>query len=82
MTDANDAPCPKRAALAKKLEAAAESVLNAKREYDHLRKSRFPTQEELLRLVELVEALTKARWRARVCQHAYNAHVAAHHCVE
>jgi hypothetical protein len=71
--------CPKRAALAEELAGAAALVDAAKLEHDHLNKSRFPTREELLRLVELVEALTKARKRAREAQRAFDAHVDVHH---
>ena len=74
----NSAGCPDRADLAKELEEATALVHSAKQEYDQVRKAKS-TQGDLIRLVE---ALTKARWRARVCQHAYNAHVAAHHCGE
>lgn len=68
-------PCPKRAALAKKLEDAAALVSEAKRNYDDL----LTSQGEFLRFAE---ALTSARARARAAEHAFDDHVAVHRCAE
>ena len=73
VTGPNDARCPERAALAKKLEDAAELVLSGKREYDDL----LTSQGEFLRFAD---ALTNARARARAAEHAFEDHVAVHRC--
>jgi hypothetical protein len=73
----NDAQCPERAALAKELVETTAFVYKAKREYDDLRASKPAFQGDLRRLVE---ALNNARNRARAAQHAFEEHVAVHHC--
>jgi hypothetical protein len=69
--------CPKRAALAKELVDAAEVVHKAKKAYEEVRKSKFATQGELLRLID---TLNNARNRARAAQRALDQHVAVHNC--
>lgn len=58
---------------------ATAAVYKAKREYDDLRQSKPAFQGDLLRLVD---ELTQAQARARDATHAFEEHVAVHHCTE